>query len=78
MVMMFVGFISMSICFNIYNQLMQPYKKLLNIAVMNDRIRHEEKVRHSERQRLENENKNDSENINNIYEEDIEGTDQRF
>lgn len=36
----------------VYSYLMKPYRKLLRIAISNDRIRHEEKIRHQERLRL--------------------------
>ena len=35
-----------------YSYLMKPYRKLLRIAISNDRVRHEEKIRHQERLRL--------------------------
>lgn len=36
-----------------YINKIKPYKKLLQIAKLNDRIRHEEKIRFKERKRLE-------------------------
>lgn len=44
--------------FAIYRHKMKPYRDLLAIAKLNDRIRHEEKIRNNERKRLETEQKN--------------------
>ncbi len=36
----------------IYKSKIKPYKKLVKIAIFNDRIRHEERIRENERQRI--------------------------
>lgn len=38
--------------FLIYKSKIKPYKKLVKIAMFNDRIRHEERIRENERQRI--------------------------
>lgn len=72
--LMIISIILTIIGFSIYNNLMQPYKKLLRIAILNDRIRHEEKVREQERRRLQKEFNNNitTEDINNTYKKNIE------
>lgn len=44
--------------FAIYRHKMKPYRELLTIAKLNDKIRHEEKIRNNERKRLETEQRN--------------------
>lgn len=58
MSLMFVFLITTFLGFIIYRQKMKPYRELLAIAKLNDRIRHEEKIRNNERKRLESEHKN--------------------
>lgn len=44
----------------VYKNFMKPYEKLLEIAKLNDKIRHEEKIRDRERKRLQAENKEEN------------------
>ena len=57
MSLMFSFFVITFIGFAIYRYKMKPYKELLAIAKLNDRIRHEEKIRNNERKRLKTEQK---------------------
>lgn len=50
MIVLFI--LSIIITIGIYRNLIQPYKDLLKIAELNDKIRHEEKIRFKERKRL--------------------------
>ncbi len=47
-----VSFVFIFIGTSIYTSLMKPYWKLLKIARLNDRLRHEERIRDKERRRL--------------------------
>lgn len=47
-----ISFIFIFIGSSIYTSLMKPYYKLLKIARLNDRLRHEERIRDKERRRL--------------------------
>ena len=58
MSLMFIFFVAIFLGFIIYRRKMKPYRELLAIAKLNDRIRHEEKIRNNERKRLETEQKN--------------------
>ena len=58
--------------------ILNPYYSLLNIAIQNDEIRHEERIRFRERKRLENEEENkitvtekEKSNIDKNMQEDI-------
>lgn len=42
----------------LYRNVMRPYKDLLEVAKLNDRVRHEEKIRFKERKRIEEYEKN--------------------
>ena len=42
----------LAIFISIYRKKMRPFKKLLSIARLNDKIRHEEKIRERERKRI--------------------------
>ena len=73
--------IALIICSNIYANKLKPFYRLLEIAKMNDKIRHEERIREKERQRLRsNKGKqeflvNDVENTinkNNMYQDLVE------
>lgn len=56
-VMTIISIMITILCFFIYKEKMRPYKELLQVARLNDKIRHEEKIRFRERKRLEKENK---------------------
>ena len=58
MSLMYSSIILTVLGFSIYRHKMKPYRDLLAIAKLNDKIRHEEKIRTNERKRLETEQKN--------------------
>lgn len=60
MSIMFAFVVMTVLGFVIYRHKMKPFRELLAIAKLNDRIRHEEKIRNNERKRLETE-------LNKIY-----------
>lgn len=53
---------------SIYTSKMKPYKKLLKIAELNDRIRHEERIRENERNRIIDEKKYSTKSIDKTLE----------
>jgi len=57
MSLMFTSILVTLLGIAIYRHKMKPYRELLTIAKLNDRIRHEEKIRNNERKRLEVEKK---------------------
>jgi len=65
--------IALIVTISIYKDEISKYKKILKIAISNDKIRHDEKIRFYERKRLEQENSQKPKipNIKKLKEEDI-------
>lgn len=53
-----ISLISLIVYFIYRARILSPYYSLLNVAIKNDEIRHEERIRFRERKRLENEYEN--------------------